>query len=263
MASLLPNLPPSSARLTLSNPSHQKLCACTPHSYPASHPLSPSLISSSSSATPFPSPCSADHDNRPINREDNDFHLNLGYAVRSLREDLPNLFSRDLDFTIYRDDVTFVDPLNTFRGIDNYRLIFRALRFHGRMLFREIDVEVTRVWQPSDRVILVRWDLRGVPRVPWEAEGRFGGASWYKLDRRGRIYEHKVDNLALDFPRMAVMGPASVVELAAASSVACPSLGNLWGECGDWGSSSWLEFYRAVKGTLAREACSCPLMACS
>ena len=136
-----------------------------------------------------------------------------------------------LKFGHFRDDITFMDPLNTFTGIEKYKLIFWALRFHGKILFREIALDVYRVWQPSENVILVRWNLRGVPRVPWEAKGEFQGTSRYKLDRNGKIYEHKVDNLAC---------PAS------------PNPTFLWGPV-DAYSSSWITFYKAIRETLDQE----------
>ncbi|CAA6658145.1 unnamed protein product [Spirodela intermedia] len=144
-------------------------------------------------------------------RREGRVYLNLGTAVRTLREDLPAVFSRDLNYDIYRADITFSDPLNAFHGIDNYRLIFWALRFHGRMLFRDIAMDVLRIWQLSDDVILVRWNLRGVPR----------GTSRYKLDRRGKIYDHRVDNLAFNFPKMVAprSSAAAVLDLVAAPRV--------------------------------------------
>lgn len=148
-----------------------------------------------------------------------------------------------------RDDITFADPLNTFTGIENYKLIFWALRFHGKILFREIALDVFRVWQPSENVILIRWNLKGVPRVPWEAKGEFQGTSRYKLDRNGKIYEHKVDNLAFNFPQQ--LKPVSVLDLVTACP-ASPNLTFLWGPV-DSSSSPWVEFYRAVTQTLDRQ----------
>lgn len=72
----------------------------------------------------------------------------------------------------------------------NYQLIFWSLRFHGRIFFKQLYVDVRRIWQPSDGVICMRWTVHGVPRVPWEAEGTFDGISQYKLDSDGKIYEH-------------------------------------------------------------------------
>ena len=49
----------------------------------------------------------------------------------------------------------------------------------------------------------LRWTVRGVPRVPWEAEGIFDGISEYKLDRTGKIYEHKLTNVQMRDPPLA------------------------------------------------------------
>lgn len=45
--------------------------------------------------------------------------------------------------------------------------------------------------------------MRGIPRVPWEAEGIFDGISEYKLDKDGKIYEHKVTNVQMRDPPLA------------------------------------------------------------
>ncbi|KAI3948501.1 hypothetical protein MKW98_019251 [Papaver atlanticum] len=180
----------------------------------------------------------------------NDFYVNVGLAVRTLREDLPLLFSKDLNYDIYRDDITFIDPLNIFTGMEKYKLIFWALCFHGRVLFREISLEVLRVWQPSENVILIRWNLRGIPRVPWEASGQFQGTSKYKLDRNGKIYEHKVDNLAFNFPRQ-LKPSTSVLDLVAAYPPS-PNPTFMWGLSDEY-QLSWLDLYCAVRGALNSE----------
>ncbi|CAA7062101.1 unnamed protein product [Microthlaspi erraticum] len=176
-----------------------------------------------------------------------EFYINLGLAVRTLREDLPLLFNKDLNYDVYRDDITLVDPMNTFSGIENYKLIFWALRFHGKILIRDISLDIFRVWQPSENMILIRWNLKGEPRVPWEAKGEFQGTSRYKLDRNGKIYEHKVDNLAFNFPHQ--LKPAtSVLDLVTAS----PNPTFMFGSV-DSCSSSWIEFYQAVRRTLDKQ----------
>lgn len=251
MALLLPNLSPALLSQTKSSPDDKivRHPIIAKHNSITFHPLAPvtSLQIPVLQDAQVKTPPGA-RDNKQ--RERDDFYVNLGLAVRTLREDLPLLFTRDLNYDIYRDDITFVDPLNTFSGIENYKLIFWALRFHGRILFREISLDVLRIWQPSENVIVIRWNLRAVPRVPWEAEGQFQGSSRYKLDRSGKIYEHKVDNLAFNFPRP-LKPAASVLDLV----TACPASPNptfLWGPV-DAYSSSWVEFYRAVRETLTQE----------
>ncbi|KAI7735601.1 hypothetical protein M8C21_030764 [Ambrosia artemisiifolia] len=243
------NLSPTFTRLHLNNQSSSssQKPSLSP-SYSTIHHNATCLpLQSSSSSVESPPVCVRVS---PPSDPRQDFYVNLGLAVRTLRHDLPLIFSTDLNYDIYRDDITFVDPLNTFTGIDNYKLIFRALRFHGRILFKEISLEIYRVWQPSENLILIRWNLKGVPRVPWEAKGEFQGTSRYKLDRNGKIYEHKVDNLAFNFPRQ--LKPAmSVLDMVVASpGPATPNPTFSWGVLDSTYSSSWLDFYRAVKNTL-------------
>lgn len=100
-----------------------------------------------------------------------------------------------------RDDIVFKDPINVFAGIENYKSLMWSLRFHGRIFFRALQINIVSVWQPAENTIMVRWSVHGIPRTPWESRSRFDGTSEYKLDRDGKIYEHKVDNIAPNGPR--------------------------------------------------------------
>ncbi|CAN0901887.1 hypothetical protein LINGRAHAP2_LOCUS21679 [Linum grandiflorum] len=257
MAFILPNFSPKLLAYNPKSsspqpPSSQSQFTLHSTSHPPSFTVAAAATSTepSASTTLSPSP----------NNQRNDFYVNLGVAVRTLREDMPSVFVRDLNYDIYRDDITFRDPTNTFTGISNYKLLFWALRFHGRLLFKDIVVELYRIWQPSENVILIRWNVKGIPRVPWEAKGEFQATSTYKLDRNGKIYEHKVDNLAFNFPQQSLRpAAASIADLVAA----CPARVNpsylLWRPEEDFPTSSspldcsWLEFYDAVRGTLCRQ----------
>lgn len=147
------------------------------------------------------------------------YYVNLGYAIRSLREDFPALFHREPSFEIYRDDVVFKDPLNTLVGIENYKSIFWGLRFYGRIFFKALWIDMTSVWQPVENVIMVRWTVHGIPRIPWESRGRFDGTSQYKLDKNGKIFEHRVDNVAMDaHPKFKVLGVEDFIHY-----IGCPS----------------------------------------
>ncbi|KAF5946264.1 hypothetical protein HYC85_016492 [Camellia sinensis] len=151
--------------------------------------------------------------------EKHNYYVNTGYAIRTLREEFPELFYRELTFDIYRDDIVFKDPLNTFFGIENYKSIFWALRFHGRIFFRALWLDIITVWQPAESTIIVRWTVHGIPRVPWESHGRFDGTSEYKLDKNGKIYEHCVHNIALNAPpKFRVLAVDELIQ-----SIGCPS----------------------------------------
>ncbi len=156
-----------------------------------------------------------------------------------------------------RDDVVFRDPMNTFEGIDNYKLVFWALRFHGRIFFKALWVDIVRVWQPSDKVIMVRWTVRGIPRVPWETQGHFDGTSEYKLDKDGRIYEHKVDNVIMNsHPKFQPQSVLDLVRVAGGHTTPTPSFFQRAGIFFCLLSPylqqfTWVRFYWALKSTLA------------
>ncbi|KAI4304140.1 hypothetical protein MLD38_039691 [Melastoma candidum] len=126
--------------------------------------------------------------------------------------------------------------------------MFWALRFHGKILFREISLQVYRIWQPSENMILIRWNLKGVP----VSRGRREGSSRAPrgITSIGTVYEHRVDNLAFNLP-LTLKPALSVLDLVAA----CPSSPNptfLIGPA-DAQPSSWVEFYRAVREMLELE----------
>ncbi|MFQ6625470.1 hypothetical protein Gotur_005747 [Gossypium turneri] len=143
----------------------------------------------------------------------------LGGLIFSYTVHLYTPYSDKVTSPLFRDDIVFKDPLNTFIGIDNYKSIFRALRFHGRIFFKALWLDIVSVWQPMENVVMVRWTIHGIPRVPWESRGRFDGTSEYKLDKKGKIYEHRVDNIALNSPpKFQVLAVEDLIR-----SVGCPS----------------------------------------
>merc|ERR1712216_345976 len=139
--------------------------------------------------------------------QENLFHVNVGKAITTLREEIPNVLETDLSYDISTDDVAFVDELSpsfgwnskTAAGKESYKRTWVGLRFHTWLFFSRAKVDVTRVWQPAEDVIAVRWTFRGLPRI---IGGAFPGSTTYvdgisefKVNRVGLIYEHKVDNL--------------------------------------------------------------------
>ena len=105
-------------------------------------------------------------------------------ALRIQAQPLIAIFCAGAD-DIYRDDVVFKDPRNTVKGKGNYRRLFRFVRVLGRIVFSRVAVRVQRIWQLDDRCVSVRWEVSGVPRIPWEVEGVFDGVSYFKLDKCG------------------------------------------------------------------------------
>jgi len=116
--------------------------------------------------------------------------LRVERIITTLKQDLPTLFEKDISYEIYAEDIYFRDPVNTFKGKFNYRIIFWTLRFHARLFFTQIFFDLHEVHQSAEDTILAKWTVRGVLRVPWQANLIFNGDSTYKLNPDLLIFEH-------------------------------------------------------------------------
>lgn len=116
--------------------------------------------------------------------------LSVERVIKTLKQDLPTLFQKDISYDIYTENIYFKDPVNTFKYKFNYRIIFWTLRFHARLFFTQIYFDVHKVSQSGEDTILAKWTVRGVLRVPWKAGLLFNGYSTYKLNQDNLIYEH-------------------------------------------------------------------------
>lgn len=114
----------------------------------------------------------------------------VDFLIQVLQEDLPTLFEKDISYGIYTRDIFFKDPVNTFKGKLNYRIIFWTLRFHGRLFFSELYFDLYDVKLLEPNSIRANWTVRGTLRVPWQAQIFFNGYSTYNLTPTGLIAEH-------------------------------------------------------------------------
>jgi len=111
-------------------------------------------------------------------------------AIAILKQDLPNLFNTDISYDIYSQDIYFKDPVNTFKGKFNYRIIYWTLRFHGRLFFTELYFDLHDIHQASDNTIRADWTVRGTLRLPWKPKLFFNGYSIYTLNADALINQH-------------------------------------------------------------------------
>ncbi len=111
-------------------------------------------------------------------------------AIQILKQELPTLFAQDLSYDIYSSDIYFRDPVNTFKGKFNYRIIFWTLRFHGRLFFTDLAFDLHDVYPVGDTSVRADWTVRGTLRLPWKPDLLFNGYSLYQFNSEGLIYEH-------------------------------------------------------------------------
>ncbi|KAL5977584.1 hypothetical protein ACLOJK_041482 [Asimina triloba] len=126
-ASLFPNLSPSLLPPTRRNSISSSASALRLPRTSISNSAISTSAPPSTKLDPPPPPDKAPPDAQDKKRKD-DFYLNVGTAVRTLREDLPLLFTKDLDYDIYRSSF-FLSPRNMCSSSSNsFSFIFWCLK---------------------------------------------------------------------------------------------------------------------------------------
>lgn len=136
------------------------------------------------------------------------FFANAGHAIRTLRSDYASMLAPDdpeIDYSIFRDDVvcsvelSLAPPMmQPVQGVDAYRRAVQAMRSLAHALFSTCELQVLRIWNPTDKSISIRWRVVGALRVVGSLGHQFvfDGVSDYKLDSDGHIYHHRLHNTA-------------------------------------------------------------------
>ncbi|XP_076282062.1 uncharacterized protein C6orf136 homolog isoform X2 [Lasioglossum baleicum] len=143
----------------------------------------------------------------------------LKHIFNTLREDLPNVFVRTLNYTIYTQDMVFV---NNFKGIvttgvHNYVKQVLWMRFFGHIKFAYVKLEILKItMHPEDSSIKVRWRIVGISGTrifltfwmikAWniknhtqqDSEGWYDGFSTFYVNNDGKVFRHVADKMMPD-----------------------------------------------------------------
>eukprot|EP00210_Caulerpa_lentillifera_P009044 g8631.t1 len=130
--------------------------------------------------------------------------LQFGHTLFTLREFFPSILQEDWPAEILSEDVVLLDgitprfnltPFNAF-GKKSYLQSMWILRLGSFLLCKQTVVEMLRFWQPCKETILIRWSVKIYPRLLYNISGtivQIDGISEFKLNQRGKIYQHSVD----------------------------------------------------------------------
>ncbi|MBW4651103.1 MAG: DUF2358 domain-containing protein [Kastovskya adunca ATA6-11-RM4] len=121
---------------------------------------------------------------------ESEYQAQLDHVIKTLKEELPTLFERDISYEIYTQDIYFQDLVNNFKGKFNYRIVFWTLRFHAQLFFTDIHFDLHDTQQVAKHIIKAHWTVRGTLRLPWKPQVFFNGDSTYTLTESGLIYNH-------------------------------------------------------------------------
>ncbi|XP_027732521.1 uncharacterized protein C6orf136 homolog isoform X5 [Vombatus ursinus] len=132
----------------------------------------------------------------------------LAVMHEKLRQELPNLFLRSHDYSLYSSDVEFINEILNIRtkGRTWYILSLTLCRFLAWNYFAQLQLEVLRLSQhPEDWTLQARWRLVGLPthllflrfyrRDKEELYRTYDAYSTFYLNSEGLIYRHRLDKL--------------------------------------------------------------------
>ena len=141
---------------------------------------------------PPPSPRLQDDDDKPNQQGNNNFTINLGRALDHLRVDVPLLFDREPDLSIYTEDVRLKDEARVYAsGKFMYQMVYFSLRLARVFMPMPPLVEVLNIrWCPARQCIEVRFQIR----VDTLSDSLyFDAVSVYRVNAQGLIYEHLIE----------------------------------------------------------------------
>jgi len=144
---------------------------------------------------------------------ENEYQLNLGKAIDTLRRDYPHAMRAAPDFSVFTDDIqlTGVNRVG-LDGLQRYKRVFDVLRFlrNTTMVHDEVGARLV----VSDGKIRVRWNAKLTMNAPFGAlpglardeAGRplvyVDGVSVYEVNSKGNIFKHELQDIVVTPPSM-------------------------------------------------------------
>lgn len=143
----------------------------------------------------------------------------LQSIVDCLSQDLPKLFTKPLNFSIYTDDLIFINNIRgvTTRGLMNYAKQLILLRLIGHLKFAHVKFDIIKITMHSENdTVQVRWRIRGVTgwkvfsmfwkykiwkirdAINTNQEVWYDGFSTFYVNANGKIYKHIADKMMPD-----------------------------------------------------------------
>lgn len=143
----------------------------------------------------------------------------LQSIVDCLSQDLPNLFVKPQNYSIYTDDLIFINNFRgvTTSGLSNYVKQLIWLRVIGHLKFAHVKMDIIKItMHPENDTVQVRWRIRGVSSLKvfsmfwkykiWKIKDAintnhevwYDGFSTFYVNANGKIYKHITDKMMPD-----------------------------------------------------------------
>ncbi|XP_032689431.1 uncharacterized protein LOC116852831 isoform X2 [Odontomachus brunneus] len=158
------------------------------------------------------SPSSQDNEGKPSQEQ-------LQYVLDCLSQDLPKLFMKSQNYSIYTEDIIFINNIRgvTTKGLISYMKQLVFLKAFGHLKFAYVKFDIIKItMHTEDATVKVRWRIRGLSGIKmisvfwkykiWDikeaiekdAEIWYDGFSTYYVNGEGKVYKHIVDKVIPD-----------------------------------------------------------------
>jgi len=134
-----------------------------------------------------------------------EFEMQVGRAMDTLRDDYPEILVKDPDYSIYSSDLELIDPSGFHvHGVKNYGNSIRLVHTMVGLFYcpDQSDVKFRMCFDKARQNIRIHWNANVVPKAIFGGEKttlHVDGISIYEFDRQtGNITQHRLERLVLN-----------------------------------------------------------------
>lgn len=135
----------------------------------------------------------------------NEFEMQVGRAMDTLRDDYPDILVKDLDYSIYHSNLELIDPSGVhLHGLKNYENAIRLVHTMVNIFYcpDQSDMKFRMCFDKARQNIRIHWNARVVPKAifgGYKTTLHVDGISIYELDRMsGNITQHRLERLVMN-----------------------------------------------------------------
>jgi len=134
-----------------------------------------------------------------------EFEMQVGRVMDTLRDDYPNILVKDFDYSIYHSDLELIDPSGIhLHGLKNYESAIQLVHTMVGIFYcpDQSDVKFRMCFDKARQNIRIHWNARVVPKAifgGYKTTLHLDGISIYELERTsGSITQHRLERLVMN-----------------------------------------------------------------
>jgi hypothetical protein len=140
-----------------------------------------------------------------ICKDQQEFELSVGHAMDTLRDDYPQILTKNPDYSIYDSELELVDPSGVrLHGVKNYKNVFRLLHAIVGIFYcpERSGLTFRMCFDKARQNIRIHWNAQVIPKAlfgGYKTTLHVDGISIYELDRNtGNITQHRLERLVIN-----------------------------------------------------------------